>query len=76
MQVEPYTELQLFTDLPTAPLDSESEDDEDILQLLPYLPDLIVHRHHDAPLPQTEHSYGVIMFADISGTGSLHNYFV
>lgn len=36
-------------------------------QLATHVPDLIVFRSHDAPLPQTIHSYGVVMFTDISG---------
>ena len=36
-------------------------------QLATHVPDLIVFRTHDAPLPQTIRSYGVVMFADISG---------
>ena len=36
-------------------------------QLVTHVPDLVVHRSHDEPLPQTVHSYGVVMFADISG---------
>ena len=37
-------------------------------QLVTHVPDLIVYRSHDAPLPQTIHSYGVVMFGDISGS--------
>ena len=37
-------------------------------QLASHIPDLVVYRAHNAPLPQTIHSYGVVMFADISGT--------
>ena len=36
-------------------------------QLVSHIPDLVVARAYDAPLPQTIHSYGVVMFADISG---------
>ena len=39
-------------------------------QLVTHVPDLIVYRSHDAPLPQTIHSYGVVMFGDISGSQS------
>lgn len=41
--------------------------DSDFLQLLPFLPDIIVHRSHKSPISQTVHSFGVVMFADISG---------
>lgn len=48
--------------------EDESEQLEPVLeQLATHVPDLIVFRSHDAPLPQTVHSYGVIMFGDISG---------
>ena len=48
--------------------ESEAEQLEPVLeQLATHVPDLIVFRSHDAPLPQTIHSYGVIMFGDISG---------
>ena len=36
-------------------------------QLATHIPDLVIQRPHDAPLPQTVLSYGVILFADISG---------
>ena len=36
-------------------------------QLASHIPDVVIQRPHDAPLPQTVHSYGVIVFADISG---------
>ena len=36
-------------------------------QLATYVPDVVIHRSHTAPIPQTVHSYGVVMFADISG---------
>ena len=36
-------------------------------QLVTHIPDLVVHRSHGEPLPQTIHSYGVVMFTDISG---------
>lgn len=46
----------------------DSEQLEPILeQLATHVPDLIVFRSHDAPLPQTIHSYGIVMFGDISG---------
>lgn len=49
-------------------VDDDSEQLEPILeQLTTHVPDLIVFRSHDAPIPQTIHSYGVIMFGDISG---------
>ena len=49
-------------------IDDESDQLEPVLeQLATHVPDLIVFRSHDAPLPQTIHSYGVIMFGDISG---------
>ncbi len=48
--------------------ESAAEKLEPVLeQLATHVPDLIVFRSHDAPLPQTIHSYGVIMFGDISG---------
>ena len=37
-------------------------------QLVTHVPDLVVYRSHSAPLPQTIHSYGVVMFGDISGS--------
>lgn len=45
----------------------ETEVNPVLEQLVTHIPDLIAYRVHDAPLPQTIHSYGVVMFADISG---------
>ena len=45
----------------------EAQLDPVLEQLATHVPDLIVFRSHDAPLPQTIHSYGVVMFTDISG---------
>ena len=45
----------------------EEQLDPVLEQLATHVPDLIVFRSHDAPLPQTIHSYGVVMFTDISG---------
>ncbi len=42
-------------------LDSAAE------QLAAHLPDVVITRPYDAPIPQTIHTYGVIVFADISG---------
>ncbi len=39
-------------------------------QLVTHIPDMVVYRAHNAPMPQTIHSYGVVMFADISGTNT------
>lgn len=36
-------------------------------QLATHVPDVVIHRSHTAPIPQTVHSYGVVMFADVSG---------
>ena len=41
---------------------------EDVLeQLVTHIPDIVVQRPVNSPNPQTVRSYGVLMFADISG---------
>ena len=36
-------------------------------QLVTHVPDIIVHHSNDQSVPRTINSYGVVMFADISG---------
>ena len=66
--IDEYSGVRWSLDGGECSIDDESEQLEPILeQLATHVPDLIVFRSHDAPLPQTIHSYGVIMFGDISG---------
>lgn len=51
---------------------NDSEVSAVLEQLVTHIPDMVVYRAHNAPLPQTIHSYGVVMFADISGKIALH----
>lgn len=37
-------------------------------QLAAHIPDLVIQKPVSDHLPQTVHSYGVVVFADISGT--------
>ena len=47
---------------------SNSVDLNDVLkQLITHIPDIIVHRSPNSEIPETVGSYGVMMFADISG---------
>ena len=36
-------------------------------QIVAYVPDMVVHRSPDSPIPQAVETYGVLLFADISG---------
>lgn len=40
-------------------------------QLAAHIPDLVIQKPVSDHLPQTVHSYGVVVFADISGTASI-----
>ncbi len=62
-----YINFLSFVLPPDEPESVTALPDLKLLQLLPYLSDLTVHRHPNAPLPQTVNCYGVVMFADISG---------
>ena len=43
----------------------------EIQQLVAHVPDMVVYRSHEAALPQTIYSYGVVMFVDISGENNI-----
>ena len=36
-------------------------------QLATHIPDMVLYRSHQSPVPQITHCYGVIMFLDVSG---------
>ena len=36
-------------------------------QLATHIPDMVLYRSHQAPVPQITHCYGVMMFLDVSG---------
>lgn len=50
---------------------SEKEEELDLSvvleQLATHIPDMVLYRSPQAPVPQITHCYGVIMFLDVSG---------
>lgn len=50
---------------------SEHEEELDLSvaleQLATHIPDMVLYRSPQAPVPQITHCYGVIMFLDVSG---------
>ena len=37
-------------------------------QLATHIPDMVLYRSHEAPVPQIKHCFGVMMFLDVAGT--------
>ena len=66
--------MRAETGVGLVPSFSGGEDGEAVLSLLAleqlatHIPDMVLYRSHQAPVPQIVHCYGVIMFLDVSGT--------
>ena len=43
------------------------ENKSELVQLATHVPDTVIMRSPNAPIPDTHNSYGVVMFLDISG---------